>query len=73
MIDALWIPTSIIGKYKDDIYFMLDTNSTYIGEVVSRMLNVESLGYEIIEEKIEGYAKIILKYGKDDEFYTIKT
>ena len=47
---------------------MIDTNFTYIELVEPRMLYVEPLGYEISKGEIEGYAKIILKYDKDEEF-----
>ena len=52
---------------------MIDTNFTYIELVEPRMLYVEPLGYEISKGEIEGYAKIILKYDKDEEFDMLGT
>ena len=47
--------------YKDDICFRIDTSLTYMEEVTPRVLYVDPLGYEKIEDKIEGYAHEILK------------
>ena len=38
---------------------MIDTDFTYIKVVEPKMFYFETLGYEIIEEEIEGYATIL--------------
>lgn len=73
MRERFRIPRSMTYKYKEDIYFMVDTNFTYIEEVEPHMMYVEPLGYEIIEEEIERYEKIILEENQDKEFDMLGT
>lgn len=47
---------------------MVYTNFTYIELVEPRMKYVEPLGYEVTEEKVEGYVEVIVKSARDEEF-----
>ena len=44
------VPPPMVEKFKNDICFMIDTNFKYIEAIDPRMLYVEPLGYETIEE-----------------------
>ena len=54
-------------KFKNDIYFMVDIDFTYIEPVEPRMTYVEPLGYEVNKEQVEGYVEVILQSTRDDE------
>lgn len=46
---------------------MVETNVTCMGVVEHRVKFIDPMGYEMIEEIIEGYAKIILESERDKE------
>lgn len=55
------IPKYVVDTYKDDIYFMMETDITCMEVVQPRVMFVESLGYEVTKKTIDGYVKEILK------------
>lgn len=59
--------TSLVEKYKDEIYLMEETNVTCIKVVEPRIKFIDHMGYELTEELIEGYAKITLESEKNEE------
>lgn len=59
------IHPSMVEKYKDEICFMVETNTTCMEAMEPRVNFIEPMGYEMSEEIIEGYTKIIL-YSKRD-------
>ena len=54
------IPPTLVEKYKDELWFMVEIDFTCMEVVVPRVKFIEPMGYEISEELIEGYAQIIL-------------
>ena len=54
-------PPIMAEKYKDEICFMVETDTTCMEVVKPRVKFIEPMGYEMSEELIEGYAKIILQ------------
>ena len=54
------IPPSLVERYKDDIYFMVETYFTCMEALIPRMRFIEPMGYEMSAKLIEGYAQIIL-------------
>lgn len=61
------ISPSLVEKYKDDICFMIETNVTCMGEMELRVKFIDPMGYEMSEDVIEGYVKIMLKFEKDKD------
>lgn len=49
------IPPSMVEKYKDGICFMLKIDNTFMKFLVPRVKFIESMGYEMSPEIIEGY------------------
>ena len=41
------IPKKLVDDYKDDIYFMVDSDKVYIQVVRPRIVWVKPLGYEV--------------------------
>ena len=62
------IPSTMVERYKEEICFMVETNITCVEVVEPRVTFIEPMIYEMNEELIEGYAKIILEYEKDTEY-----
>ena len=57
----------MVEKYKEEIYFMVEMNNNCMEAVILRVKFIEPMGYEMSEDIIEGYAKVILFYEKDIE------
>ena len=55
------IPPSLVEKYKQDIFFMVEIDFTCMEAVIPRMKFIEPMGYEMSMELIEGYVQIILQ------------
>ena len=55
------ITLSMIEKYKDDFWFMVETNNPCMIVVIPRVKFIELVGYKMIIELKEGYAQIILE------------
>lgn len=53
------IPPSMVEKYRDDICFMVEIDTTCMGAIKPRVKFIEPMGYEMSEELIEGYVQII--------------
>lgn len=58
----------MVDKYKEEIFFMDDTDFTYIKAFEPILLYIDPLGYEVTKEEIEGYIQEILKLETDEEF-----
>lgn len=58
----------MIERYKDDLYFMVENNNTYMEAVEPRVKFIQPMGYEMSAELIEGYAQIILYLEKETKF-----
>ena len=54
------IPLVLVEKYKDELCFMFEIDFTCMEAVVPRVKFIEPMGYDMSEEFIEGYARIIL-------------
>ena len=54
------IPPSLVEKYKEDIFFMVEIEFTCMKAIIPRMKFIGPMGYEMSTELIEGYAQIIL-------------
>lgn len=54
------IATSIVEKYKDTIYFMVDIDQCHMEVVDPRTIWIISMGYEVEEKKLKMYAKNLL-------------
>ena len=50
------IPPSMVDKYKDEIWFMVEIDNTYMEVLVPRVKFIEPMGYEMSLELIEGDA-----------------
>lgn len=61
------IAPALVEKYKNDICFIIETNVTYMEAVEPRVKFIDPMGYEMIEELIEVYTKIILENDRDEE------
>ena len=59
------IPPSLVEKYNDDIFFMVETDVTYMEAVEPRLKFIAPMGYEKIEQLIEEYEQIILEFERD--------
>lgn len=59
------LPPTLGGKYNNDICFMVETDVTCMEVVEPRFKFIDPMGYEMSEELIKGYAKIILQSEKD--------
>ena len=57
----------MVEKYKDEICLMVEIDTTCIEVVEHRVKFIEPMSYEMSEEFIEGYDKIILESEKDIE------
>lgn len=55
------IPQAIVEKYKNEIYFMVDTDFTLIEAIEPRVEFLDPLGYEIFEVEVEEYVNRLLK------------
>ena len=62
------ILASLAEKYKDEICFMVEIDVTCMEVVEPRVNFIDPMGYEMLEELIEGYAKIVLESEKDNEY-----
>jgi len=47
MNNRYWIPKKLVEYYKDDKYFMVDSDKVYIQEVMPRIACVKPLGYKV--------------------------
>lgn len=59
------IPESIVKKYKDIIYFMVEMDITCMEVVEPRTKQIHPLGYEVEEHILESYAQVLLSAPKD--------
>ena len=50
------IPPVLVEKYKDELCFMVEIDFTCMKAIVPQVKFVESMGYEMSIELIEGYA-----------------
>ena len=55
------IPLALVEKYKEEIFFMVQTDFTCMEAVILRVKFIQPMGYEMSEELIEGYVQIILQ------------
>ena len=56
------IPPALVEKYKDELCFMVETYFTCMEVVVPWVKVIETMGYEMSLDLIEGYAHIFLHY-----------
>ena len=50
------MPPSLVEKYKQDIFCMVEIDFTCMEAIIPRMKFIEPMGYEMSTELIEGYA-----------------
>ena len=55
----------LVEKYKEEIFFMVETDFTCMEVVISRVKFIEPMGYEMNAKLIEGYAQIIFHFEID--------
>ena len=55
----------MVEKYKEEICFMVEIDNTYMEAIILRVKFIETVGYEMSVELIEGYAQIIFQSKKD--------
>jgi len=60
------ITKSVVEKYKNEIYFMVDTNQFLMEVVEPRIVWIMPMGYEVDEKILDMYAQHLLNKPKDD-------
>ena len=56
---------NMVEKYKDEICFMVETDTTCMEPIKPRVKFIKPMSYEMIEDLIGAYAKIILELERD--------
>lgn len=60
MKNRFWIPKSIIDKYKDTIYFMVNNDECMMDVVQPRIIWIMPMGYEVDKDTLYAYAQHLL-------------
>lgn len=62
------IPPTLVDKYSNDICFIVEIGVTFMEAIEPRVIFIDHMGYEMSEDLIEGYAKIIHESKKDVDY-----
>ena len=67
------IAPTIVDRFKDDIWFMENTNLTYVEVVELRETFLEPLGYELSDDVAIGYIYLLLNFKNGKASYRFGT